>query len=39
MEKELSDGDFVSCLERAKILKSVSISRKKVLGTLRALDT
>ena len=27
MDKELSDGDFVSCLERIGILKSVAISR------------
>ena len=27
MDKELSDGEFVSCLERIEILKSVPISR------------
>ena len=27
MDKELSDGEFVSCLERAGILKSVAIFR------------
>ena len=27
MDRELSDGEFVSCLERAGILKLVAISR------------
>ena len=27
MDKELSDGEFVSCLKRAGILKSVAIFR------------
>ena len=27
MDKELSDGEFVSCLKHARILKSVAISR------------
>ena len=27
MDKELSDGEFVSCLERVEILKSIAISR------------
>ena len=27
MDRELSDGEFVSCLERAEILKSEAISR------------
>jgi len=27
VDRELSDGEFVSCLERAGILKSVAISR------------
>ena len=27
VDKELSDGDFISCLERTGILKSIAISR------------
>lgn len=30
MDKELSDGEFISCLERAEIFKSMAISRSLV---------